>query len=370
MWRPPQLFLTWSAFAVACCVLMAVSPGEETIPLHLGWISLCLSYGFALWPPVVTLTSITAYAVASGAVLAVRASEGIIGWQETAEIPLMALMAFVMAWHVARRVESMRQLGVIAGAERVRHQERERLSRMYSHEMRTPLTIARGYVGLLQRERLTAEQHEDLSVIDDELGTLERVGERLVRMLAVSDHQERRPVNVDELVHEVATRWGNVTTRRWVVDSHVGTLTCSRERVRMCLDTLVENALRYTDVDDTVRIFARAIGGTVELGVADSGPGLADDVVDAVNLEGRSAEAIRGDTRRQTGLGFALVRQVAESRGGTIRAGRAQEGGAEITLVMPRTPAPPQPRPVADGVATWAAPVESRGASPTAIADS
>ncbi|MDH2413976.1 HAMP domain-containing sensor histidine kinase [Nocardioides sp. CER19] len=343
MWRPPALFVPWSLFAVLCCALMAASPGEETIPFHLGWITLCLSYGFALWPPAVTLLSTAVYAVASGAVLVGRASDGVIGWQETAEIPLMALMAFVMAWHVARRVESMRQLGILADAERVRHEERERLSRMYSHEMRTPLTIARGYVSLLQEEDLTGEQHEDLSVIDDELGTLERVGERLVRTLAVSDHQERRAVDVDALVDEVVTRWGNVTARNWVVDSDVGTFTCSRERVRMCLDTLVENALRYTDVDDTVRVFARRAGDTVELGVADSGPGLADDVVDAVNLEPRVIETLQMDVRRQTGLGLELVRQVAESRGGTIRAGRAAEGGAEITLTMPRTPLPPHP---------------------------
>ena len=360
MWRPPALFVPWCVFAFLCCLLMAASPGEETIPLHLGWISLCLSYGFALWPPVATLSSITAYAIASGAVLAVRASEGTIGWQETAEIPLMALMAFVMAWHVARRVESMRQLGVLADAERVRHRERERLSRMYSHEMRTPLTIARGYIDLLQQEELTSEQHEDLSVVDDELGTLERVGERLVRMLAVSDHQERRPVDVDALLHEVATRWGNVAPRHWVVDSRAGTLMCSRERVRMCLDTLVENALRYTDADDTVRLFARQVGDSLELGVADSGPGLAHDVVDAVNLGHRSTQTLERDARRQTGLGFALVRQVAESRGGTLRAGRAAEGGAEITMVVPRTPVGSQARPDPTVEEAWIGPLELR----------
>lgn len=345
MWRPPALFVPWSLFAVICCILMAASPGEETIPFHLGWISLCVSYGFALWPPAVTLVSITVYAVASGAVLAVRASEGVLGWQETSEIPLMALMAFVMAWHVARRVEIMRQIGILADAERERHEERERLSRTYSHEMRTPLTIARGYLSLLQQQELTREQHEDLSVIDDELGTLERVGERLVRMLAVSDQQQRGPVNLDALVDEVVTRWGNVATRRWVVDSQAGMLTCSRERVRMCLDTLVENALRYTDADDSVRVFARRVGDTIELGVADSGPGLADDVRDAVNLGPGITDTLERDGRRQTGFGLALVRQVAESRGGTIRAGRAREGGAEITLVLPRTATLPQAAP-------------------------
>jgi signal transduction histidine kinase len=207
-------------------------------------------------------------------------------------------------------------------------------------------------------------------VVDDELGTLERVGERLVRMLAVSDHPQRRPVDIDGVVDEVATRWGTVTVRNWVVDTHVGTLVCSRERVRMCLDTLVENALRYTDVDDTVRIFAHPVGDTIELGVADSGPGLADDVVAAVNMRRRApGQLLGGDTRRQTGLGFALVRQVAESRGGTIRAGRAREGGAEVSLVVPRIPPPPHTQPAQEHDAGWTDLPERRADVAHAVSD-
>lgn len=337
MWRPPALFLPWCGFAALCCLLMALSPGEETIPLHLGWISLCVSYGFALWPPTVTVLSITGYALASGAVLTMRAADGVLGWQETAEIPLMSVMALVMAWHVHRRVQSMRHVRALADAEKARHEERERVSRMYSHEMRTPLTIARGYLSLLQAERLTSDQHEDLNVIDDELGTLERVGDRLVRMLAVTDYQHPEPIDVDELLDEVGRRWGTVATRRWVVDASAGHLTCSRERLRMCLDTLVENALRYTDEDDTVRLFAYRADAEVVLGVADSGPGLAPDLLDGVNRRatGCDAEPLAEDARRQTGLGLELVRQVARSQGGAVRARVAPEGGAWVALVLP-----------------------------------
>ena len=112
-----------------------------------------------------------------------------------------------------------------------------------------------------------------------------------------------------------------------------------------------------------VRIFAREVGDAVELGVADSGPGLADDVTDAVNLAHGGTDALQSDARRQTGLGLALVRQVAESRGGTIRAGRAAEGGAEVTIVTPRTPwYPPQPPAAApaDARNLWVGPVQVR----------
>lgn len=347
--RPPRFFLPWFCSAVLCSALMWTSPGEETIPLHIGWVGLCLSYGFALWPLRITVLSIAGYAVVSGSVLVVRAQNGVLGWQETAEIPLMATMAFVMAWHVARRVEAMERVRGLAAAERTRLQDRERLARTYSHEMRTPLTIARGYVSLLQAQPLTPEQLADLTVVDDELSTLERVGDRLVRMLVVADLYVREAVDVDALITEVTRRWRTVAQRQWVVDSRLGELCCSRERLRMCLDTLIENALRYTDEDDTIRVFAHEEDGEVVIGVADSGTGLPDTLRADINRPSSGATpeeagSAIADMKAQTGLGLALVRQVAEARGGLVRAEQAEEGGALIAMVVPRTsPATPQP---------------------------
>jgi two-component system OmpR family sensor kinase len=317
---------------------MTLLPGEETIPFHIGWVGLCVSYGFALWPARLTIASILGYACASGVVLAVRADSGVLGWGETAEIPLMSVVALVMAWHVARRVEAIKVVTAVAEEDRRRLEERERLSRMYSHEMRTPLTIARGYLSLLQAEELTAEQHDDLLVVDDELSTLERVGDRLIRMLAVTDQQTRTLNDIGTLVDEVARRWGTVAERRWVVDVRVSTLHCSRARLRMCLDTLIENALRYTDPSDVIRIFAFATGGDVVIGVADSGPGLSDELVLDINSGGTGHIGDDGgrDARRQTGLGLALVHEVSESLGGCLRADRSDEGGAMISMVVPR----------------------------------
>ena len=337
--RPlPHLFGPWAALAVGCCVAMAVLPGEETIPLHVGWVALCLSYGFALWPGRLTVLSILGYALASGAVLLYRAHADVIGWQETAEIPLMACMALVMAMHVARRVDAMDQLAAVAASDRKRLRERELLSRMYSHEMRTPLTIARGYLDLLRGEQLTPQQHSDLGVVDDELATLERVGDRLLRMLAVSDEEGHTSTDVAELLDEVAERWSTVARRRWVVDAPAGVHTCSRERLRMCLDTLVENALRYTDEDDVVRLFALPDGDSVVVGVADSGPGLPKEVLADLNEPAEADEPVPllvGDAQGGSGLGLALVRQVAGSHDGAVLAGVADEGGAFVALRLP-----------------------------------
>ena len=71
---------------------------------------------------------------------------------------------------------------------------RERLARLTSHEMRTPLTIATGYVDLLLEPGPKADEsmRADLMVVHDELSRLARTADRLVRMIRLQDHLPAR----------------------------------------------------------------------------------------------------------------------------------------------------------------------------------
>ena len=61
----------------------------------------------------------------------------------------MSLLMVLMVWHVQRRQKALAEVTLLARRERDLAQGRERLTRLTSHEMRTPLTIARGYVEML-----------------------------------------------------------------------------------------------------------------------------------------------------------------------------------------------------------------------------
>ncbi len=103
------------------------------------------------------------------------------------------------------------------------------------------------------------------------------------------------------------------------------------------MDTLIENALRYTGEGDTIRVIVRSVGATALVGVADSGPGL--DRCRAHELNDRiAADDARdsvSDARSQTGLGLLLVREVADARGGRLTVGRSAEGGALMLMALP-----------------------------------
>ncbi|WP_421741683.1 sensor histidine kinase [Cellulomonas sp.] len=331
-----DLYLAWLAFAGLCTALMWAWPGNETIPYHLAWAAFALLYALGNWPLRWAVAGLSLCAAATGAVLLLRASTGYIPWQETTEIPLMTLLVVLGVWHVRRRQLALRTVTAMAQREHRQAADRERLTRLTSHEMRTPLTIARGYVELLLGRVVDPGERHDLSVIDDELSRLTRATERLVRAIRFQGGADLARVDVDALLRETADRWGQVADRHWVVDTRAGEVLGSGERLRACLDTLIENALRYTTDGDTVRLSGTRGTHWVEIAVADSGPGLSADLRAAINGEDE-AQAPR-DELSQTGLGLGLVRDVVTARGGRVRAGVAPERGALVAMQLPVQP--------------------------------
>jgi signal transduction histidine kinase len=336
----PDLYPWWLALALVSTAGMWVQPGDETIPYHIGWAGFGLMYGLGrAWSPRRTALALGLFTGVTGGILVARASAGVLAWQETAEIPLMLLLVALMVWHVRRRQLALAAATHLARRDAQRAHDHERLTRLTSHELRTPLTIARGFVELLRSTETRAERIVDLDVVDDELQRLSRVCERLVRVIQAQTEPELHRFDVDELLRQTGERWAIVSARRWVVQAEAGEVECSAERLRAVLDTLVENAVRYTREGDTVRIFARRKDGCVELGVADSGPGMSARQMALLNRGTAPTEAVPDtlprDALSQTGLGLGLVRTVVAARDGRLLARTAPEGGAEVAVYLP-----------------------------------
>lgn len=98
---------------------------------------------------------------------------------------------------------------------------------------------------------------------------------------------------------------------------------------------LVDNALDAAagSTAPLVEVELRAEGRTAVLRVRDSGPGVPAARREEIFTEGWSTKQPRA--HRERGLGLALVRRLAERQGGSARAGEAEDGGAEFSVVLP-----------------------------------
>jgi signal transduction histidine kinase len=329
--------LLWTAFVVAMFLTMWLIPGQQTIPYHLIYASFALIYGYRLWSPGATVSVLFAMAAVSGVFFVRVYQMGGISWDELSEIPLMSLIVAGTAWHAHRSAAAQRRVEELAALETSRLDRQRDFLRDTAHAIRTPVTIARGNIELLQYSSQDAQTREDVSEVLHQLDRLHEMARRLlvIEALQTSDLYDEERVEVGDLVDKAGRRWASAATRDWRLSPAVpAAATADRLRLEESLDAMVENALRFTEAGGVIRISCLVEGDFVVIEVADDGPGIPPE--DRVHVFDRFFHRHPLGEEPGTGLGLALVAAVSSAFDGDVWAGIAPEGGALLRLRLPR----------------------------------
>jgi signal transduction histidine kinase len=314
------LRVAWFVGATACVVAMIMYPARETIPFHLIWIGLSLVYGFALWRPVELAATVVAVSAITGAILVHHAVSGHIHWQEVFEVPLSVVLIVVIAAHIRRRQMALTELAAVAELDRKQAELRQELMRQISHELRTPITVARGYTELVRERAGDPDIAEDTQVVLEELDKLADISRRLLSMIQMDGRYAREPVDLDAALERIVRRWIPAADREWSVRSTKGQVLANRDRLEAALDCLLDNAVKFTRPGDLIGVTGAIDRQSWSIEVCDSGPGL---------------EATSGHPASGSGLGLATVREVVESWDGTVSLQGREGGGTVATLRFP-----------------------------------
>jgi signal transduction histidine kinase len=330
------LDVAWTGFASAMLVLTWYSDFGMTIPYHLLFVSLALVYGFRTWSPTVSALVLGGVTLATGVIFVRAYLMGEVELDELAEVPLMPLIVAFMIWHALRRAAAQRQVEQLAARERSRVDRQREFLRDTSHAIRTPVTIARGYMELLRMEAVKGTVRKDAEEVVHQLDRLSELAGRLLLMEALDTTGVlvREVVDVGALMARVGERWRSAVPRRWVISvSSPILVSADRSRLEEALDALIENAVRFTAESDTIRLSARAHDGFVLLGVSDSGPGIPAE--DHERVFDRFFHRPPPGEGSGNGLGLSLVRSIVRAHYGMVRAGTAEEGGAAFVVSLP-----------------------------------
>ena len=214
-----------------------------------------------------------------------------------------------------------------------------------AHDLRTPLTVIRGYAEALRDGDLPSsaatfetiyQEAEHLSYLIEDLRTLSLVdaGELTLNRQAVSpkDLLERTAA-----AHLPQAQQSGVTLH---VDASVSlpSIHIDSDRLAQVLGNLVSNALRYTPERGQITLAARRQADGVQLTVQDTGVGIAPD--DLPHIFDRF---YRGDDARETnegesGLGLAIAKSLVEAHGGTISVTSTLGEGSVFAVALPVEP--------------------------------
>lgn len=329
------------AFSLLNLAAIFRMPNWETLPFHFIWISLTLLYGFRTWRPGPTMWVLAVVMVTTASGIGLDVYRGSEPFQELTEVPLMAAVFVAMAWH-ARRKQAAEAKALRFGEENARLLATQRqFLQDAAHQLRTPIVIALGHAELLAGSTLRdPQQAEDIQVVIGELSRLRRIAERLLVIAAADDPEFLRPepVALDLLAMELIRRWRPTASRRWQAGRlDRVTARADRERIRLALDALLENAVRHTTEDDVIQlsVVRGRPGVPARIVVADTGEGIPPGRLPVIFDRFRTS---RDSGSGGTGLGLALVRAVARAHGGDVTARNNPGGGSEFEITLPETP--------------------------------
>lgn len=331
--------IAWAVFSAVCVAVVLTLSEWETVPFHLIWVSLTLLYGFRVWRSSTTAVVLGVVMATTGAALAFVVVHGQKAIDEVAEVPLMASMFLVMAWHAQRRQRAVEEASRAAETERRVLDRQREFVRDASHELRTPITVARGHAELIRDTTRDPQTVRDVDVILDEMGRLSKLSDRLL-MLAAADHPGFLvfdDVALGPLVDETISRWGPTARRAWSSSADApGVVVADRERLEAALDALIENAVNATEDGGRISLRATAHAGTLTLEVSDDGDGL--DTGDLSQMFERFSRRDRDRARRSggTGLGLAIVKAIVEAHDGSVDVESAPGAGTTLRIRLPR----------------------------------
>jgi signal transduction histidine kinase len=207
-----------------------------------------------------------------------------------------------------------------------------RMSGVLAHELRNPLTSAKGHSQLLV-EMLGGSARPQLKAqyVVKELVRLEALTDKLL-VFAKSGQIKREPVSVAELVQTAAARVESATPVVIRAEGAPSAFSLDARAMEQVLVNLLQNASQAQgDVRTPLEVSASTRGGQLYITVRDHGPGLPPGVELFTPF---ATTKLTG-----TGLGLALCRQVVRAHGGRISLATHPEGGALVEITVPEVAA-------------------------------
>jgi signal transduction histidine kinase len=215
-----------------------------------------------------------------------------------------------------------------------------------SHEFRTPLTSIRQLAEMLARGRMETDHHKQRAydLILGESDRLRRLVESLLdfgRMQARQYKYRTESLEAVEWSRSVAEEFREtVRGRGYIIDftapaQGAWTIQGDREALGGALWNLLDNAVKYSPDEHNVHVAVSAANGQVNVSVRDHGPGIPrEDLKRVFARFYRGANAKKQGTKG-TGIGLAIVKEIVEAHGGTVRARSEIGQGSEFTMVLP-----------------------------------
>jgi signal transduction histidine kinase len=209
-----------------------------------------------------------------------------------------------------------------------------------SHDLRTPLTVIKGYSELLSKNQIQSSE--------ERIRAYERVNSEIIRMenlihdllLLAELGETTRPifevVNLSDLITSYSHDFSTLNPTRKLdvkIDPEI-TIDGSVEHLRRLIQNIFNNIIRHTEESAPVRVSLYLMGKRATLTIEDGGKGLPKDgYMDAVTALDRF-DSNRSPETGGSGLGLSIIAAIVSEHGGILNLKKSELGGLAVEILI------------------------------------
>ncbi|HBE21816.1 MAG TPA: hypothetical protein DEG17_09830 [Cyanobacteria bacterium UBA11149] len=196
-----------------------------------------------------------------------------------------------------------------------------------SHELRTPLTSLRGALGLLATGQLGILNEQGKKLLNFALADTERLTRLVKDILDLQSLKfsknaiEQSNCQIDTLLDRAITAILPLADEARVklsVTRVTGNIWADRDRILQVLTNLLENAIKFSPAESTIRVTAQEEQDRILFKVKDRGKGIPSDKIESIFAPFEQVDASDSRAYGGTGLGLAICRNIVEQHQGHI----------------------------------------------------
>lgn len=212
-----------------------------------------------------------------------------------------------------------------------------------SHELRTPMTTIGGYIdGILDKTIPEDKEEYYLSIVSDEVRRLSRLTTSLLNITRIEEgayEVETVCANVwDTIIPVMGSMERRITDKKIQIpdlDVTPAFALCDLDMLYQIVYNLLDNAIKFTPEDGTIKVLSETRGGQVSIMVHNTGAGIPPDELNHIFERFYKTDKSRGLDRTGTGLGLYIARSLALKMDGELTAQSEYEQWAQFTISLP-----------------------------------
>jgi len=223
---------------------------------------------------------------------------------------------------------------------------------LISHKLKTPITSISLFIQNLSRgiaDPTDPAFQEALVLIQKESDYLGYLIQDLLNyseIILQEGPPKLEPVSLSDLLHAVGAEQTSTAAEKGVellctLDQPLPEMALDRRRIYFTLQSLVDNAIKFTPSGGRVSVIAEATETRIELQVLDTGPGIPAADLPKIFEKFFQVDPAKSGQVRGFGLGLFYARQFVKNHGGSLRVESDPGQGTRFLMSLPRVPGEP-----------------------------